>query len=236
MFEHLHREIVAHAREEAPKECVGVVYDGRYRPLENAHEDPEHFFRLSTAETALYAADPKTEAIVHSHPGGPGWPTAADMRQQQAMRKPWLIAAENPASKQWEVFDFGDHRLDLPLLEQPFRHGAEDCYTTIRRWWWQKRDVLLSEFPRDDAWWQADQDLYVDNFASQGFLRFTPRTPADLLPGDIFLFKLRSPRYNHAGVYDENMLFVHHAPGRLSERAPVGAWFKRADFWIRRAS
>jgi cell wall-associated NlpC family hydrolase len=160
------------------------------------------------------------------------------MKSQIASGVPWIIAGYDPRGGMWHFNCWGDHTLDLPILGRPFVHGIEDCYTLIRKWWWQNKEVKLSEYPRNDFWWTSmedvQDDLYVKNFETEGFQQFWPSSPADLQPGDVFLFKLASKQYNHGGVFDGNGLIQHHAPGRLSEDTPVGPYFRRIDMWLRR--
>lgn len=258
MFEEHRTAILEHAQQVAPEECLGVVYDGRYIPLKNVAPDPEKNFLMSSEDMEEYCLDGKLEAVVHSHVGQVieqedgtelvlqyDGPSKADMTQQQEMGLPWVIAHFNPHTGVWSMFDFGDHCLDLPILERPFRHGVEDCYSLIRKWWWQNRGVKLDEFPRDDYWWvspdgeQPAEDMYMEGFQSQGFERIFPNSPADLEEGDVFLqMLLTNERYNHGGVYVGNGLIAHHPPGtaRLSHETPVGPVFRRVNVWLRRPS
>jgi cell wall-associated NlpC family hydrolase len=266
MFEQFRDEILRHAVEVAPEECLGVIYDGKYIRLENAHPEPEDYFQMSTADAKKYVGDAKLEAVVHSHPPEKRivvqeavdpeeedtetvelyarmGPSAADMRQQMAMGIPWVLAAFDPQTGQWKMFDWGDHTLDLPVLERPFVHGIEDCYTLIRKWYWQNQQIKLGDYPRDDFWWEPDHeedtppdDLYMQNFAKEGFVRIHPEKPNDLEIGDVFLFKLGSKQYNHGGVYTGKGLIIHHPPGKYSLPSPLGPYFRRIDVWLRRAA
>lgn len=250
MFEEHRNAILKHAASEAPNEAVGVISDGKYVPLKNVHEDPEAFFALSDKDTAKYILSGKCDALVHSHPGDViehedgssevivhNAPSRTDMQQQIKMGVPWVIAYEDPQSGTWRMFDWGKHTLDLPILERPFIHGVEDCYELIRKYEWQVNGVLLDSFPRDDFWWargEETKDLYLENFESQGYQRVHPESPADLVPGDVFLYKLFSTRYNHGGVYPGNGLLWHHPPSKLSCPVPLGPMFRRVDVWLRR--
>lgn len=248
MFDRFKIEISMAAKEAAPKEMCGVVHAGKFIQLENIHSEPENHFAFSDADTLRYMTDPATEAIVHSHPGEVTEaglvsrlsPSAADMRQQLATSKPWIIAAFNVTTGAWEYFDWGKHTLDLPLLERPFRHGVEDCYTVIEKWWWQNRGVRLLPMPRDDSWWGKKgkvapvANLYVDHFRDCGAERFWPRSPGDLRPGDVCLTKIDSEHYNHGGVFIGHGRIAHHPPTKLSTTWPAGPWFNRIDFWLRR--
>lgn len=250
MFEALYNKIVAAAVKAAPAELCGVIYDGEFIPLTNTAPDPLKMFMFSTADTMRYMMDPKTQAVVHSHPADVGEdgallpqlsPSLLDMQQQIATAKPWVLTCFNPNAGAWETFEWGDHTLDLPMLVRPFRSGVEDCYTLIRKWYWQKQQARLDEIPRMDHWY-GDKinrippalNLYLDHFESQGFRRFDPPRISDLRPGDVFFWQLNSTVYNHAGVYVGDGLIYHHVHGRLSQEDAIGPWFRRIDFWARR--
>lgn len=253
MFEAFKNEITAAAQATAPNELCGVIHRGKFVQLANVHPEPQDNFALSDDDTRRYVLTDGLEALVHSHPAalladgklaGRLSPSQKDMRQQDAMRVPWVITAFNPHNGVWEYFDFGQHVLDLPILEREFRHGVEDCYTLIRKWWWQNKGVLLPEFPRDEGWWgnvlegeAATANHYIEGFALAGFSQFHPHTPAELRPGDVFLFKLGTGSagvYNHGGVFIGNGLVAHHPPNKLSCTGSIGPRFKRIDFWLRR--
>ncbi len=179
MFDKHRNAIISHALAEYPREACGVIHADAYMPLSNVARDPLNQFAFSDADTLRYSLDPATEAYVHSHPAYEAegvkrsrlCPSSADMQQQLATAKPWVIVAENVQSGTWEMFDWGAHILDLPILERPFRHGVEDCYETIRKWHWQNRGVVLLPMPRDDYWWggkdvEPKANLYVEHFAA----------------------------------------------------------------------
>lgn len=249
MFEKHRNAIITHALAEYPREACGVICNDEYVPLANVAQDPINAFGLSDADTMLYSKNPTFEAVVHSHPAYEAegvklsrlCPSAKDMQQQLAMSKPWVIVAENAVNGTWEMFDWGAHTLDLPILERPFRHGVEDCYTVIEKWFWQNRKIRMLPMPRDLGWW-GDKDnapkanLYVDHFKDCGAERFHPRSPADLRPGDVFLFKLGQgvTQYNHGGIFIGNGQIAHHPPTKLSCTGNIGARFSRIDFWLRR--
>ncbi len=57
----------------------------------------------------------------------------------------------------------------------------------------------------------------------------------DAQPGDCFLAKIRSDKFNHAGVLVSRDLIMHHLPGRMSRREPAGIWARQAGRWLRYA-
>lgn len=95
-----------HARREAPTECVGLLggrllASGRAEvqalyPLPNSAVTPETRYEVAPgpllrALRAIEAQGQVLVAIYHSHPQGPGTPSATD-RQRAAYDVPYLIA------------------------------------------------------------------------------------------------------------------------------------------------
>lgn len=102
----LRERLLAHAREEAPRECVGLL-GGRVEeggapravtlyPLENVAPDPLRAYRadelgLLRALKAMRREGLSLVGIYHSHPRGPQEPSDADVRLA-AYAVPYLIA------------------------------------------------------------------------------------------------------------------------------------------------
>lgn len=252
LFPNLRHAIIRAAKAAAPNELAAVIMGDELVVLENVAPDPLNNFAISTADMGRYVYHPDCKAVVHSHPAireeGKNpvprlTPTASDMQHQLDVAKPYVIAAENPEIGTWEVFDFGEHVLDYPILGRPFRHGVEDCYTLIRKWFWQNRFDKLIPMPRDDMWFGREigedpipvtANLYIDHFEKCGAERVYPRGPKDLIPGDVFLFKFYSKVWNHGGVYVGEGKVWHHPPGRYSiDMLVTDAWFRRT-IWLRK--
>ncbi|MBD9511639.1 C40 family peptidase [Ensifer sp. ENS10] len=242
----------AHARREFPKESCGLIVKGKYIACENIASDPSTHreddrdcgcqlcsFEISGKVYAKHEAN--IDVVVHSHPNGPFFPSKADMEGQLLTEKPWAILVldeERAASK--PVIWGGDIS---PVLGREFMHGVTDCYAIIKDCYalgkdklaeqgivgWPHDPITIPEFPRQDAWWEGDDDLYEENFGKAGFVE-TKDAPQ---PGDVFLMKIRSSKSNHAGLLIGDSLIVHHLPSRLSRREPAGLWGRQATKWLR---
>jgi len=85
-------EIIAHARDEAPNECCGILAGKGGRPLQlyravNAEQsryryniDPQDLYRIYTE---VEERGWEFLAIYHSHPGGEAYPSETDVRRSQ---------------------------------------------------------------------------------------------------------------------------------------------------------
>lgn len=238
----------AHARKEYPNESCGIVFNGEYIPCQNIAGDPTVDFEISPKVYANYAKRGVIEAIIHSHPGGPLFPTEADMIGQISTNVPWGIiplVVEDEVMRIGDPIMWGDMLEKAPLIGRTFVHGIHDCYAIIRDIYalgkeglsaqgvtdeWPYDPITLPEFPRNDAWWEEDKDLYVDGFAQAGF-RVIPQHEARV--GDVFLMKIRSEKVIHGGVLVTDDVIVHHLPMRASRREPAGMWGRNAEMWLR---
>ena len=201
-------------------EICGVIVDGLPVFLPNTSDDPETEFRIAEIPEGI-------EAVFHSHPGGPFYPTLMDMRQQIAMDIPWGIASYS--DRHSEVFWFGAGAPKQPLVGRGFRHGVSDCYSLVQDFYDEVHGLEIMDVPRSWEWWANDESLYEDLFRKAGF---TQISVDEILPGDAFLATIRSKTANHAGVYLGDGLILHHTcgrdgydPFRLSTVEPAARWF-----------
>jgi len=235
MFEKHRAEIVRHAEEVFPEECLGIIHNDKYVRLKNVDLDPEKHFAMSNADMDRYLEDPLLEAIVHSHPDGPIHPSCGDMRAQIDVGIPYVIAAHHPMTG-WVHLELGDHLLDWELEGRPFCHGIFDCFALLRSWWWQKQNRLFPDFVRQDRWWEKGENLYVDHFRQYGFVEMKGLSLSEAKAGDIFTFKLDFKTEQHALVYNGDGRVYHHMPGQLSTVTAAEVWANRAARWLRHES
>lgn len=228
----------AHVVAEFPKEACGLIVNGAYIACENVAEDPTKDFAIESTVVAQYMLNSTVEAIIHSHPfellNTRSTPSAADMRGQVSTNVPWGII-DTDGTVVNDPYWLTDANLDTPLIGVPFHHGVFDCYTAVRKWYWQKRGIKLIEMPRDDMWWTKEENLYLLNFEKAGWVQISRE---DMQDGDVILGKVNSEVLNHAAVYLDNKedgkgLIYHHLPGRLSRREAASPWVNRADIVLR---
>jgi proteasome lid subunit RPN8/RPN11 len=233
----------AHALEAYPEECLGAVdASGAYIRMANCADDPRRFATPDKFVLADMMMRDDLRAVCHSHPDGPDAPSEADMRAQYETCVPFAICATNGQATT-APFCWGDELLDdRPLLGRSFRHGTEDCYDLIRSWYQAERVVTLPNYPRNWAWWETEtpgeKDLYQRYFADAGFVEAERSAP---LEGDVWLAAIRSPVPNHAGLYLDGGLALHHPssglphdPSRLSKRESIARWSPWITHWLRR--
>jgi proteasome lid subunit RPN8/RPN11 len=214
----LDRAILTRAKETSEEIC-GYVMDGEAVFVPNASDDP-------TQEFLIRHVPDGAQAIFHSHPDGPHYPSMSDMAGQYATALPWGIACYSELGE--EVVWFGDEMEHPPLIGRGFRHGVTDCYELIRHFYCQVHSKKLIWVPRDWKWWQNGDDFYMTLFGKAGFheVEFS-----DIVPGDVLLFRIASRTTNHAAIYLGDGLMLHHPsslngfdPTRLSTVEPAARW------------
>lgn len=247
MFENFRAQLIEAAKAARPNEMCGVIYDGQLIVLENAHPEPVDHFEFTEDDAIKYLGDPKTQAIVHSHPlcmEHGVTPSKHDLEQQLATNLPWVLIGFNQFSGEWVLIEWDDNLpgvemrptsiLNTPIIGQNFVYGTHNCHALGRKWFWQNKGLYLPPLPSDYGWWLRGERLYEQHFAAMGFERINPKTPRDLIPGDCFLYPFgKTEVYNHVGIYVGNGACLEHRINSLSKDYVIGPWFRRTSFWLR---
>ena len=206
-------EILQQAKDEFPRESCGLiaVVKGRrrYFPCRNIAEAPgEHFVLDGWNEV-----EDKGEviAVVHSHPKTNPAPSPADRVACEKSGLPWFIV--NPKTEGWGYCE--PEGFELPYVGREFVFGVVDCYTLVRDWYAREYGIQLRDYDRRDKFWDRGENLYLDNFAAEGFQKIPVE---EVQRGDLILMNLVSPLPNHAAIYMGDQQVLHHVQGRLSSR------------------
>ena len=216
-------EILKHAKAEAPRECCGLVavVKGRrkYFPCQNIAETPDEHFVLSGWNEVEDQGE--VVAIVHSHPITNPQPSTADRVACEKSELPWFIV--NPNTEAWGYCE--PEGFELPYVGREFSFGVVDCYTLVRDWYAREYGIQLRDYHRQDKFWDRGENLYMDNFAAEGFRKIPVE---DVQPGDLILMNLVSPLPNHAAIYMGDQQVLHHVQGRLSSRDLYGGYYGKS--------
>jgi proteasome lid subunit RPN8/RPN11 len=221
---------ILHAKKYAPKEaCAFLVGTGEDETLllgDNVHQEPTKHFLISPESYAQLEGRNIT-GVVHSHLGTSALPSDADKVMCEETAVPWSIYALG--SDSWH--SFVPTGFKLPLVGRQFVYGVVDCYTLVRDYYREKCGLYVADFFRSTDNW-GTEEKYLDNFASQGFVRVS-----DLQEHDTLLIQLASDRVNHAAVYQGNGLILHHYYKHLSCIQPYGGyWLKNTRMIVRHFS
>jgi len=231
--------IQAHAVAEYPRECCGLIVaiEGHehYLPCRNLAGTPSEHFRLPAEDYAVAEDKGEVLALVHSHPDAAATPSDADRVMCEHSGLTWHIVSvgqvDGEAPECGDLQTIQPNGYVAPLVGRQFAHGVLDCYSLVRDFHARELGISLSDYTRDDDWWDKGQDLYsLERLHAEGF---------DLIEGepqrgDMILMQIRSPVTNHAGVYLGEGQMLHHLHGRLSEAVPYGGmWAERTRCIVR---
>lgn len=221
MQENIREAAEAHAAKEYPRESCGLVVliagVEHYVPCKNTAVSSEHF-QIAPEQYAAAEDAGTITAIIHSHPDYSAEPSQADRVACEDSGLPWHIVGY-PSLKWCSIAPEG---YRAPLIGREFSHGILDCYTLIQDWYLENKGVELIDIPRRDEWWKKGENLYSENFVRAGFT-----VTDDLHEGAVILMQVLSDVPNHAAIYVEDNIILHHLHGRLSCRDVYGGYWRK---------
>lgn len=215
-----------HAAADLPRESCGlvVVFGGKdkYIPCHNIAETAESHFILDPLD--LFEAEKQGDivAVVHSHPDSQPIATMADKVSCEEWGYAWLIV--NPRTLQHSMYY--PEGYVAPLIGRQFCFGVLDCYTLVRDYYAETFDIHLRDYHRDEKFWEKGQQLYLDNFAKEGFIVIDD--PNDLQVGDLLFMTLNNIAVaNHAAIVLDGNMILHHPMNRISGKDIYGGYWKK---------
>lgn len=224
LTDEIKEEALVHAEQDFPKESVGLVHivkgKNRYFKCKNIAETPDEHFILDPDDYLKAEERGEIIAVIHSHPKTNHAPSPADIVACEKSGLPWFIV--NPQTKSWGTYK--PIGYELPYVGREFSHGLVDCYSLVRDFYKREFNLELRDYHRRDQWWEKGENMYLDNFAKEGF----KAVPIEEIKyGDLILMQLESDVPNHAGIFIDNNLVLHHVQGRLSSRDLYGGYYQK---------
>lgn len=221
------------AKEAYPLEAVWLITEakGCYQ-VENVHETPEHFFRVSARDSATASLEGLL-GVIHTHCDEPEVPSKADMELQIKLGVPCGIIStdgENASDILWHTDEI------QPLEGRSFAHGVADCYSVVRDFY-RLNGVELPEVPRNWQWWEEGDNFLEELFEEFGFYEVSDK---EVREGDMWFAQIRSPVLHHCGIMLDNDLILHH-PGshepidrtKISLKEPVYRYLTHIKKFLR---
>jgi proteasome lid subunit RPN8/RPN11 len=225
----------AHVKTEYPKEACGFVLEVQgseeYYPATNISEYPMESFVIDPKSYAEAEDLGVIKAICHSHPNASSAPSEIDTSSCEASNKVWHIISW-PEDKLSTLRPRG---WVVPLVGRNFEYGVFDCCTLIRDYFKEKLNIEFECLGGKDTWWDRGENRYLDNYEGQGFRSLPIGSPVQ--EHDVFLMNIVSPVPNHAAVFTEGDIILHHLYGRLSGHGVYGGyWRKHTTHHLRHVS
>jgi [CysO sulfur-carrier protein]-S-L-cysteine hydrolase len=117
----IHDRILAHARDEAPKECCGLLAGKNgtaetIYPMTNIHQSPATYMIDPKEQFAVFkemrAKENDLVAIYHSHPATAAYPSATDVRLAYYPDAVYVIVSlENPAHPVLKAYRIVENKI-----------------------------------------------------------------------------------------------------------------------------
>jgi len=233
-----------HARRKFPHRICGLIIDGSYRPVKNVAINTKTDYQFPNGLIEDISPN-RVDMIVASQTNKPYLVEAQEVAIQDKYNRPFAFIALNKQTISEPVI-WGAETPIPPIIGRRFIYGVTDCYTIVRDCFrlgkyelkkqgidgWPYEPTHLPVIPSNDGWWNEGEDYYVENFKALGFRQIDF---SEARPGDGFLTKFNSDKYNHAALLISPTEIVHHLPARLSRREKVGLWGRNSDLWLRYA-
>ena len=216
---------LVHAKDQDPKEAVGLVLNikgkERYFPCRNLSMTANQCFILDPEDYVKGSNLGEITAIIHSHPTALPSPSDADLVSCENSGLPWHIV--NPYTETWGYFEPTGYKA--PLLGRNWVWGITDCWSLVRDWYKQEKNIDLVDYQRP-----IDPEKFLKNPLFEKYAKDTGFRELDsnesLQKGDVLLMSILHPTLNHVAIFLGDMV-LHHLADRLSCREPYSAWLQK---------
>ena len=216
---------LVHAKDQAPKESVGVLLNvkgkEKYYPCRNLSMTANQCFILDPEDYVKGSNLGEITAIIHSHPTTLPNPSDADLVSCENSGLPWHIV--NPYTETWGYFEPTGYKA--PLLGRNWVWGITDCWSLVRDWYKQEKNIDLVDYQRP-----IDPEEFLKNPLFEKYANDTGFRELDsnesLQKGDVLLMSILHPTLNLVAIFLGDMV-LHHLADRLSCREPYSAWLQK---------
>ncbi len=214
-----------HAKEQDPKESCGLLLNikgkEKYHPCRNLSLTDHQCFIIDPED--YVKADDRGEiiAIIHSHPITPPAPSQADKVSCEHSGLAWHIV--NPKTEAWGYCEPTGYKA--PLLGRQWVWGISDCWSLVRDWYQETKNIGLRDWERPITLEDFNKDPMFERCALKtGFRQL--RSEEQLQNGDLLFMSIFGKGLNHVAVFTNGEV-LHHLTDRLSCREPYSAWLQK---------
>tara|TARA_R100000781_G_scaffold35926_2_gene25542 strand:- start:6026 stop:6727 length:702 start_codon:yes stop_codon:yes gene_type:complete len=214
-----------HAKEQDPKESCGLLLNIKgkesYHPCRNLSMTQHQCFIIDPED--YVKADNRGEiiAVIHSHPITPPSPSQADKVSCEQSGLVWHIV--NPKTEEWGYCEPTGYKA--PLLGRQWVWGISDCWSLVRDWYKETKNIELRDWERPITLKDFNKDPMFERCAWRtGFRQLRPEE--QLQNGDLLFMSIFGKGLNHVAIF-LNGEVLHHLTDRLSCREPYSAWLQK---------
>ncbi len=213
-----------HAKEQMPFEaCALLIIEKGIEKIilcKNIADNKKNQFIICPDDYVLAESRGQVISVVHSHPFSSPLPSDGDKVSCEKTKLIWHIYGVS--CDDW--YELRPNNFKIPFVGRQFMHGVLDCYSIIKDYFEFELSILIPDFDRKFEWWNAGQNLYLDNFSKAGFVEVKNQT---LKKNDVILMQINSPVPNHGAIYLGEEKILHQLSGRLSSIDVYGGYWQK---------
>lgn len=217
------QQFKAHCESNLASEMCGlfVLSEGiiGFVPCANHAFDTKNSFLIHPADFVKCMEAGDVIAVGHSHVTVSARASNEDVANSENCRLPFLIY--QPIEKQVE--HYWPSGKTPSLIGRKWHLGVSDCYTIVRDYF-AENGVQLNDYVRNDSSCLHSESLFLKHYEENGFVDVTGQTPKK---HDVALIQVLANIPNHAAVFVDDDIILHHLQGRLSCRDPYGGYWRR---------
>ena len=218
-------EALVHAKDQNPKESCGLLLNikgkEKYYPCRNLSMTDHQCFILDPEDYVKADNLGSIKAVIHSHPITSPSPSQADLVSCENSGLPWHIV--NPNSETWGYCEPTGYKV--PLIGRQWVWGVTDCWSLVRDWYKEERDIQLVDYERNITPEEFIKNPLFEKYAKNtGFIELEQGEA--LQKGDVLLMSILHPTLNHVAIFLGDMV-LHHLADRLSCREPYSMWLQK---------
>jgi len=216
------QDALVHAKEQDPKESCGLLLEikgkEKYFPCKNLSTYSQQCFIIDPNDYVKAEESGNILAVIHSHPVTPPTASQADKISCEDSKLPWHIV--NPKTEQWGYYEPSGYKPKL--IGRPWVWGITDCWSLVRDWYKEERNIILRDWDRPTTPEQFLKNPLFESCAWRtGFREL--RKDEKLLNGDVLLMSILSPTLNHVAIFLDGDV-LHHLADRISCKEPYNQW------------
>ena len=216
------QDALIHAKEQDPKESCGLLLEikgkEKYFPCKNLSTYSQQCFIIDPDDFVKAEESGNILAVIHSHPVTPPIASQADKISCENSDLPWHIV--NPKTEQWGYYEPSGYKPTL--LGRPWVWGITDCWSLVRDWYKEEKNIILRDWDRPTTPQQfLEKPLFESCAWRTGFREL--RTDEKLIDGDVLLMSILSPNLNHVAIFLDGDV-LHHLADRISCKEPYNQW------------
>lgn len=216
------QDALVHAKEQDPKESCGLLVEikgkEKYFPCGNLSTYSQQCFIIDPDDYVKAEESGNILAVVHSHPVTPPTASQADKISCENSELPWHIV--NPKTEQWGYYEPNGYKP--PLIGRPWVWGITDCWSLVRDWYKEEKNIILRDWERPTTPQQFLENPLFESCAWRtGFREL--RTDEKLINGDVLLMSILNPTLNHVAIFLDGDV-LHHLADRISCKEPYNQW------------